>query len=154
MKRIEKIELNEDDIQKFSSHYLNEGRKQEAWQINHITIDDTVLNANVSMPSIYLSTTDNNKFHLTVFSALEFITQLMIVYMHLWAGRKEKVGEVWMIECSLQSRRVIRDPDNILVSITVEKIKERGENIYSTVSCKISDKEEGMMTFHLKYFLT
>jgi len=154
MERIKKIELNGEDIQKFSSHYLNEGRKQESWQINHITIDGMMLNAHVSMLSTYLSATDDNKFHLTVFSALEFLTQLMIAYMHIWAGLEEKVGEVWMIECDLKSRSVIRDPDNIFVSMTVERIKERGTDIYTTASCKITDPQEGLMTFHLKYFLT
>ncbi|MBD3790507.1 MAG: hypothetical protein IE885_09160 [Campylobacterales bacterium] len=154
MEPIEKTELNREDIRKLSSYYLNEGRKQESWQIDHIMIEDTILDAHVSMRSTYLSSTDNNEFHLTIFSALEFLSQLMIIYAHVWAGRKEKVGEGWMIESSMQSLRVIRDPDNILVAMTVEKIKERGPNLYCIASYQITDAQGGLMKVRLKGFLT
>lgn len=154
MDKKEIIELNNHDIKKLSSYYLNEGRKQERWQINHVMIDDKILEAQISMISRYLSATDNNEFHLTIFSALEFLSQLMIVYIHVWAGRKEKVGEGWMIESSMKSLRVIRDPENIFVSMTVEKIKERGANLYCIASYKITDPNDGLMEVRLKGFLT
>jgi len=154
MAETKKVELNTQDIKNLSSHYLNEGRKEETWQIDHVMIEDTVLEAQISMISRYLSATDNNEFHLTIFSALEFLSQLMIVYAHIWAGRQEKVGEGWMVESSMKSTRVIRDPDNILVSMTVEKIRERGANLYCVASYKITDPQGGLMEVRLKGFLT
>jgi len=154
MEELKKILLNGDDIKNISSHYLNEGRKQETWQINHVMIEDNMLEAHVAMISRYLSPTDNHEFHLTIFSALEFLSQLMIIYIHFWAGRKEKVGEGWMIESSMKSVRVIRDPENILVSMKVEKRRERGANIYCIASYKITDDNGGLMEVRLKGFLT
>lgn len=154
MEGTKKIVLNGYDIKNLSSHYLNEGRKQETWQINHVMIEDKMLEAHISMISRYLSSTDNNEFHLTIFSALEFLSQLMIVYAHFWAEREEKIGEGWMIESNMRSIHVVRDPDNILVSMTVEKIRERGANLYCIASYKITDDQGGLMEVRLKGFLT
>ena len=154
MEETNKVVLDTQDIKKLSSYYLNEGRKQETWQIDQVMIDDMTLEAQISMISRYLSSTDNNEFHLTIFAALEFLSQLMIVYAHIWAERKEKVGEGWMVESSMKSTRVIRDPDNILVSMTVDKIRERGANLYCIASYKITDPQGGLMEVRLKGFLT
>ncbi|MGW8168724.1 MAG: hypothetical protein ACWGHH_01830 [Sulfurovaceae bacterium] len=154
MEEIKKVVFNRDEIKDLSSHYLNEGRKQETWQIDHVRIDDMTAEAKISMVTRYLSATDNNEFHLTIFSALEFLSQLMIVYMHIWSGRQKKVGEGWMIESSMRAVRVIRDPENILVSMRVEKIRERGANLYCIASYKITDTHDGLMEVRLKGFLT
>lgn len=154
MEEIKKVVLNRDEIKDLSSYYLNEGRKQETWQIDHVRIEDMIAEAKISMVSRYLSATDNNEFHLTIFSALEFLSQLMIVYAHIWAGRQEKVGEGWMIESSMKSVRAIRDPENILVSMSVEKIRERGANLYCIASYRIIDRHDGLMEVRLKGFLT
>ena len=45
------------------------------------------------MRSAYVSGTDAGGFHLTIFSALEFASQLMIVYGHVWAGLEKKVRD-------------------------------------------------------------
>ena len=154
MEIIKKVKLNSEDIRELCSYYLNEGKKQEVWQINHVMIEDEMLDAHISMISRYLSPTDNNEFHLTIFSALEFLSQLMIIYAHFWARREKKVGEGWMVESSMKSFRVIRDPENILVSMTVEKIRERGVNLYCIASYKVTDDQGGLMEVRLKGFLT
>jgi hypothetical protein len=93
------------DIEKFSSHYLNEGRKQESWRIDAVEVEDGRLRATVSMRSTYVSTTDDKGFHLTIFSTLEFLSQLMIVYAHVKAGLAEKTLEGWMGESETRSVR-------------------------------------------------
>ncbi len=93
-----KVCLSAAEIEKLSSHYLNDGRKQESWKIEQVEISGDLLNATLSMSSTYVSDTDEHGFHLTIFSTLEFLSQLMIIYGHNWAGLDEKTREGWMVE--------------------------------------------------------
>ena len=44
-----KIILSQNDIAKLSSEYLNEGRKQETWEITYVEIEEKTLTARVRM---------------------------------------------------------------------------------------------------------
>ncbi|NTV96019.1 MAG: hypothetical protein HGA75_11495 [Thiobacillus sp.] len=68
----------------------DQDRKQESWRSDHIDIDDRRLSATVSMRSTFASDTDTKGFHLSFITALEFLSQLQIVYIHVWAGRREQ----------------------------------------------------------------
>ena len=87
------------------SPYLTQGRREEQWRIDGIEIDGSELRARVCMPSSFVSGTDGAGFHLTIFTALEFASQLMIIYAHVWAGLERKVREGWMVESSIRSVR-------------------------------------------------
>lgn len=154
MKLSNQVSLNTDDIQKLSSHYLYHGRKEESWKINSVSVEAEKLNAHISMTSTYLSGTDQHSFHLTIFSALEFLSQLMIIYAHVWSGRDEKKREGWMVESTTKSVHAIRDPKNIQVKMSVHKIKERGKNLYCIADYKVSDSQGGLMEVRLKGFLS
>jgi hypothetical protein len=146
--------LSQKQIEKLSSHYLNEGRKQESWTIKQIDIEDDRLIAEVSMTETYISATDEGGFHLTLFSTLEFLSQLMIIYTHVWAGLEEKSREGWMVESHARIRSAVRDPDAIHVEMQVKTIRKRGEKIYIITKSRVTDNFEGLFEMELKAFLS
>jgi hypothetical protein len=146
--------LGADDIARFASAYLNGGRKQESWQIDAIEIEGERLLADVSMLSTYVSGTDAGGFHLTIFSTLEFLSQLMIIYAHVWAGQSEKTREGWMVESRTRSVRAVRNPDHIRVEMTVRKMRQRGVNLYCTADYRVTDDQGGLFEVQLKGFLS
>lgn len=145
--------LSDKDIQNYLSHYLNEGRKQESWKIDEITISGKKLTSRISMHSIYISDTDSGGFHLTIFSALEFLSQLMIIYTHVWAGLKSKSREGWMVESHTRTIRAIRNPKNIHVEMTVSTIRKRGVNLFCDARYRLTDDRDGLFEVRLKGFL-
>ena len=146
-------QLSEDEIKRLSSHYLNEGRKQEAWQVDRISVKDDRLDADISMKSLYLSDTDGGGFHLTIFSTLEFLSELVIIYIHVWAGLEDKTQEGWMVECKARNVKAIRNPDAIKVEMHVESIRRRGKTVRIVTDCRITDDQGGLFEVWLKGFL-
>lgn len=142
------------EIEKLSSHYLNDGRKQESWKIEQVEISDGLLNATLSMSSTYVSDTDEHGFHLTIFSTLEFLSQLMIIYAHNWAGKDEKTREGWMVESHTKTVRAIRNPNAIDVEMKVDKMRKRGENLYCAADFCVTDDQDGLFEVQLKGFLS
>lgn len=145
--------LTAEEIASLSSVYLAEGRKQESWEIKNIEIENNLLTARIRMKSVYISPTDTSGFHLTIFSTLEFLSQLTIIYAHVWAGLDKKIREGWMIECSVTSGQTIRDPNNIEVNMEVISIKKVGENILAVTKSRVFDST-GQFEARLKGFLS
>ncbi len=152
--KTEAITLSHDDIKGLLSDYLYQGRKQESWEIEQIQVEDKRLTAKVMMTSTYVSGTDQGGFHLTIFSTLEFLSQLMIIYAHVWAGFPEKTREGWMIESKTKSVRVIRNPENIQIEMDVTRMKQRGDNLYCIANYKVTDDQDGLFEVTLKGFLS
>lgn len=146
--------LDPTDIDKLASSYLNGGRKQESWRIDAVEIAGASLNAQVSMRSTYVSATNAKGFHLTIFSTLEFLSQLMIVYAHVWAGLEEKVREGWMVESSTRSLRAIRSAVGIRVEMRVRSMRRRGEHLYCVADYRVTDDGDGLFEATLKGFLS
>ena len=153
MTSVIKKKLNPEEIARLSSAYLNEGRAKEAWEISHIEIEDKILTARIRMRSCYTSPTDPEGFHLTIFSTLEFLSQLMIIYVHVWAGYTKKTKEGWMVDCSISSKHAIRDPENIQVRMEVTSIKKVQDNILIVTKSRVSDSN-GLFEARLKGFLS
>ncbi len=148
------LNLGPEQIKKLSSHYLNEGRKQESWRIGEIEIRDRQQSTTVSMQSIFTSGTDIKGFHLTIFSTLEFLSELMIVYAHAWAGLEEKTKEGWMLESTTKSVRAIRNTDQIHVNMKIASIKKLGENMMCLADYRVTDDQGGLFEVRLKGFLS
>ena len=148
------LTLGPEQIQALSSHYLNEGRKQESWRIGDINIRGRQLSTTVSMRSVYTSGTDSKGFHLTIFSTLEFLSELMIIYAHAWAGLQKKTKEGWMLESSTKSIRAVRNPDQIKVEMKVTAIKKLGDNIICIADYSVTDDQGGLFEVRLKGFLS
>lgn len=148
------VALGPAQIAPFSSDYLHNGRKHETWQINHIKIEDQTLLADVAMTATYASNTDPDGFHLTVFSTLEFLSELMIIYAHVWAGLNAKVREGWMVESQAKLIRSIRDSQQIKVEMKAKSIRKRGANIICIADYKVTDQHGGLFEVSLKGFLS
>ena len=146
--------LSEDEIERLSSHYLAEGRKQESWKIREVRIQGRALSAVVSMRSTYVSRSDAQGFHLTLFSALEFLSQLMITYAHVWAGLTEKTREGWMLECNTRSVRAIRNAAHIDVDMEVRSMRKHGNNLLCEADYRVTDNQGGLFEVQLKGFLS
>jgi len=142
------------DISSYLSPYLTEGRKHESWQIDAVEIIGKKLIATVSMRTCFTSATDTKGFHLTIFSSLEFLSQLMIIYVHVWAGLASKTREGWMVESATRSIRAIRNPENIRVVMDVDAMRKRGESIYCAARYCITDDQNGLFEATLKGFLS
>lgn len=148
-----KQKLSSEDILALSSNYLQNGRKQEDWEITNLEIEGNILTANIRMRSYYTSPSDAGGFHLTIFSTLEFLSQLTILYAHVWAGLKEKTREGWMIDSAITSKNAVRNPENIQVRMEVLSIKKIGHNMIATTKSKVFD-EHGSFEAKLKGFLS
>lgn len=146
--------LSPESVQNISSEYLRTGRKQDSWEITAIEIDDKFIHAKIRMNSYYQSPTDENRFHLTIYSTLEFLSQLWIIYIHDWAGLEEKNREVWMVDCQIFCKRALRDPDNIQVSMEFVQIKNVGQKIYAKTKSRVYDKADGLFKVDMKGFLS
>jgi hypothetical protein len=149
-----KVILTEEDLKPISSSYLQEGRKLEDWVIQRVELQQVGLQAQLAMKNYAVSATDGGGFHLTIFSTLEFTSQLMIVYAHYWAGLERKVREGWMVESQTRSIRAIRNPDAIQVEMRVEKMRQQGEHLYCIADYVISDNLGGRFEVRLKGFLS
>lgn len=136
------------------SPYLTQGRRDDTWQIDGVQIDGPTLQAQVSMRSTFTSATDAGGFHLTVFTALEFASQLMIIYAHAWAGLERKLREGWMVESSTRSLRAIRSAQAIAVAMQVRSMRRRGEHLYCVADYVVSDDAGGRFEITLKGFLS
>jgi len=93
-----KKRLSQTELDHLSSPYLGGKKNEDQWEISAIDIDNRNLSAEMHMRSYYLSPNDAGKFHLSSFPALECLSQLTIIFIHVWAGYKEKTREVWMLE--------------------------------------------------------
>jgi hypothetical protein len=148
------VSLNEDEIESLSSHYLSEWRKQESWKIKEVRIQGEKLSAVVTMRSTYVSGSDTQGFHLTIFSALEFLSQLMITYAHVWAGLENKTREGWMLESKTRTVRAIRNAEHIEVEMVVRAMRKRGENLFCEADYRVTDNQNGLFEVQLKGFLS
>ena len=104
--------------------------------------------------STYRSATDGGGFHLTIFSTLEFLSQLMIIYAHEWAGLARKVREGWMVESHSRSVRAVRNPHDIRVAMQVRTMRQRGERLYCVADFRVTDDSNGLFEVNLKGFLS
>jgi hypothetical protein len=147
------MQLSAQDIKPLSSPYLNEGRSQERWRVHGVDIDGPRLRAQVAMESVYVSATDDGGFHLSVFATQEFVSDLLIVYLHAWAGYKRKTREVWMLESSVRSRYAIRSRDRIQVDMQVASIRKMGEKVLCTADFRVTDERGGLFELRLKVML-
>jgi hypothetical protein len=146
--------LGAEEIRRFSSTYIAEGRKQESWRIKEVEIRDGLLSARICMESTFVSAQDPGGFHLSVFPALEFLSQLMIVYTHVWAQLPEKRRECWMVESQTCFLSAIRNSEDIRVEMTVRKMRKRGVHLYCVADYRVTDDQGGLFEASLKGFLS
>jgi hypothetical protein len=145
--------LSPQEIANLSSPYLSGGIRQDVWDIVDISVEDKLMVAHVRMRSLYTSPTDKGGFHLTILSTLEFLSQLMMIFVHVWAGYSEKTKEGWMLESSISCKRAIRDSQNIEVRMRLASIRKVKGSILITTKSEVSDKD-GLFEATLKGLLS
>ena len=147
------IILDKAQITDLSSSYIDEGVKKDSWEILSINISNNVLKAEIRMTSFFVSPTDPGGFHLTIFSTQEFLAQLANIFLHVKANFKTKSRETWMRECAFTSRKVIRNPENILVEMDFFGLKKIQDSLVSMARCQVYDDQGGLFTARIKGLL-
>lgn len=149
---IQKI-LTPAEIERISSEYLREGRRQDIWEIVSVEVRENALTAQVRMQQYYQSPNDAGGFHLTSFATLEFLSQLFIIYGHVLGGLTEKSQEAWMMESSISCRKAIRSADDIRVEMEFRTLKKIGDRMLGNASARVWDEQGGEFTAKLKALL-
>jgi hypothetical protein len=153
MKSDRKLDLGRAEIDALSSVYINRGIKQEAWEIQQIKFRGTVLTASVNMTSTFVSPTDPEGFHLTIFCTQEILAQLANIHLHVSAGHTTKCRESWMRECHFNYRNVIRSTENIQVEMEMVSERWAGDTLVGKVQCRMFDDKGGLFIATLKGML-
>jgi hypothetical protein len=147
------MDLSREEIDALSSVYINQGIKQEAWEIQAINFTGTLLTATVRMSSTFISATDPGGFHLTIFCTQEILAQLANIHLHVTAGHKTKCRESWMRECHFNYRNVIRQTENIQVEVDMVAQRWVGDTLVGKVNCRMFDDQGGLFIATLKGML-
>ena len=153
MNPIPDMQLNSQQVSDLSSVYINEGVKKDCWEILEVEISDTLLKAHLRMTSFFVSPTDPEGFHLTIFSTQEFLAQLANIYLHVLGGYTVKSRETWMRECNITSRSTIRDSENIMVEMDFFGRKKLRDTLISMAKCRVYDDQGGLFIARLKGLL-
>lgn len=153
MKNELELDLSREQIAALSSVYIDRGIKQEGWEILSIKFNGPMLNAKVRMTSTFISPTDPEGFHLTIFCTQEILAQLANIHLHVQAGHKVKCRESWMRECHFTYRNVIRRPENIEVEMKMVAQKWVKDTLVGRVECRMFDDQGGLFLATLKGML-
>ena len=146
--------LTPEQIGRLSSRFLVEGRKQDNWEIKSVEVDGKDLEAQLRMSSFFVSPTDTGGFHLSVFAALEILSQMTIISIHHWAGFSEKTREVWMIENKLTCKHVIRNPEDMRVKMHLSSARKVKGSLLFTTDSELTDDRGGRFRVTIKGLLS
>jgi hypothetical protein len=135
------------------SDYLAKYKANERWTINTIDWDGTTLKAAVSLTGWATSETDNNLFHVSIFSIREIDAQLGIIGLHLKLGLERKTAEVWLLKCVEECRQAIRDPNNVMVSMTFDIRSTKSGKLLSERRSTITDSHGGLIDLSITTYL-
>ncbi len=128
-----------------ASEYLRNGRRDEVWHINRIECDGQMLRASARLEGYAPSKTDNNKAHLSIFSAREMDAQFAVIGIHLALGLKQKTAEVWLLRGEEECARAITDLDDVRFEMRFSTRKtSSGKTLIDRV-CEIADTSGGLI---------
>jgi hypothetical protein len=147
------LDLSREQINALSSVYIDKGIKKESWEIETISFRGTLLTARARMTSTFISPTDPDGFHLTIFCTQEILAQLANIHLHVSAGHRTKCRESWMRECTFNYRNVIRSTENIQVEMNMVSQRWAGDTLVGKVSCRMFDDKGGLFVATLKGML-
>ncbi len=145
--------LSAAEIDRISSEYLRDGRRQDIWDIAAVEVDGNHLKVRIRMRQYYRSPLDAGGFHLTSFATLEFVSQLFIIFGHVRAGLTEKSQEAWMLESSISCRKAIRSPEDIQVEMHIEILKNIKGRMLGNARARVWHEEGGEFLAEVKALL-
>ena len=140
----EKFSFNSSDLAPYQSEYLHGGRLAERWHTQRGHILGNALDATVDIINPYISQADEGGFHLSIFSAQEFCTELILFWMFKKLGLPSKAQEAWMSKCSCKIHRPIRSHQDINVAMVCNSFRMINGMAYARASFRISDEREGL----------
>ncbi len=132
--------LTAEQLGRLSSPYIPNGIRQDVWSIDSVNIRNDLVQAKVSLGSIYQSPTDGGGAHLTMFATNEIVAQLMVIYMHVQAGFEQKCREVWAAELHGRYVAPIRELAGIDFVMQCARTRSVGNKRYCKASFTISAK--------------
>ena len=91
------------------------------------------------------SQTDNNKFHLSIFSAREIDAQLAIIGIHLKLGLPDKSAEVWLLKCVENCSSAITTPDDVRFEMSFRFRRSQSGKLLSERAGRIFDLSGGQI---------
>jgi hypothetical protein len=141
-------EIQKNVINSTSSSYISDFDKREKWIIDKVQILDHQLKGLVSIQESKNAL--RNDFHLSFFTAIEFASQLQIIFMHHHAKLNKKTEEVWMLESTFKSKNKITKTQSLFVDIKATKIKVIRNFFYCWATHKISDDVGGLFEIKIK----
>ena len=139
------IAISPQQFELLSSSYLNGGRKEEAWKLGEIYINNTRLETTLTFDDFYHKNADLKQFHLSFVTALEICSQLSIIFVHVWADLSKKELEVWQIKNTMESIRPITRAIDIEIKMEATRMKKIKNRIYGETNFMITDQNNGLM---------
>ena len=138
------------NITNFQSEYLHAGRKNEDWHFYGVEGSETGLTCLVDISSPYVSKYDKEGFHLSIFTAQEACSELLIYWICLKAGLERKPGEAWVKEFSSKFFKPIRNFKGIKIHLNVKKSRVGANLLVAVGSFKIVGSSGGLFEVELK----
>ena len=143
------IIFGHEDLAPYQSAYLHGGRQQEHWELNAVRICGDSLETSVNIINPYISTTDEGGFHLSIFCAQEFCTELILFWVFKKLGLPGKAQEAWMRKCSCKITGPIRSHLGINVAMTCKRFRIINGMAYAHALFTISDATGGLFIVEL-----
>ena len=143
------IAISPQQFEFLSSPYLNGGRKDEAWKLGEVSLNNTWLETTLTFDNFYNKKAGSNQFHLSFVTALEICSQLSIVFVNTWAGLPKKELEVWQIKNTMESIRPITSHIDIVVKMEAKHMRKIKNSIYGETNFVITDQNNGLMKVSL-----
>lgn len=128
------------------SSYLQTAKRLEQWHINWIRWDGSSLKASARLTGWQTSKTDDNRFHLSIFSAREMDAQLGIISLHLELGLTSKSAEVWLLKSTEKCISPITNPDDVRFEMKSSLRCSGSGKVFSSRACQISDDRGGLFS--------
>jgi hypothetical protein len=128
------------------SSYLQTAKRLEHWHINWIRWDGLGLKASARLTGWQTSKTDDNRFHLSIFSAREMDAQLAIINLHLKLGLTSKSAEVWLLKSTEKCVSPITNPDDVRFEMKSSLRRSSSGKVFSDRVCEISDDRGGLFS--------
>lgn len=140
------------ELSPFQSAYLHGGKAREIWSITQVTVQGDHARALVDIHNPFLSPTDQRTFHLSVYTAMEFCTEVILVYAYTTLALPLKAEEAWMKECQCRLIRPIRAYEGISVEMRASSFRFIQGTAYCHGVFRITDAMDGLFEIELKGF--
>lgn len=139
-----------EEVVPYLSPYLHKGRKKEDWKFDYIKIQDTSLLASCEVINPFVSSFDSGGFHLSIFTAQEVCSELLIFWSSKRSGQSEKAGEAWVKEMSSSMISPIRESRNIKVSLDIQNFRFGAKILFADSRFRLEDSVGGLFHVNIK----